>query len=724
LRFPGVPPKYGSTCFLLLAIACANALYWPALTHGTFIRDDWFNFEQRPASHWLNIWTGDWLNEEKQGGIFYRPLVRVSMLIDGTLFGIDPFPNRDGSSGVKPAEEIPDTATVRSGLFGWETPFHVVNNIMHGINAWLVGALALTLGFSGAAAIAAAFFFLIHPAHPGAVYWLSGRTDLMVTLWILVTVILAAKTNRRIQRFFLLAAALALASKETALALPFLIPIILFGLPQRPKRGRLVGTIVGIILLTAAYVAARVLVFGGPGGYFHGQHLYLREVTAGFHTILGALFVPWQDGVRVGLLIWCIAALIGLVIPHPRRYYVALSWILASIFPLAGLQATISDGARYLYLPSVGIGLFAAELTERVLIADRLRKTEGRRAWWQEGLRLAGTVAGVLWVVIYLGCLALNMGAWNVGSKQVRASLTITKSALEQTPEDHQLVMMNEPRHHFSSYVQDYWSINQALEYLSPYPIDNFKANIDAAQHETTHVLVFHDKPMPYGYRFSRAMTQWDPETGDQAIYGGIEKVSQIDFLDAANIRWRGDGALLPDAITTETLAHPSFNLNESVKGLVLRQWEDFPKLDAGEQTFFIGHDGAELRLKGLILSAAMERANRMKGNYPLIYSLNVRGAGPEENAPLELRGKSPEHERKENQPTAAQLAWGPPEHRAFFFLDSPFKDAQPGLAWARHHLEELKLVFPKGGGWYHFGELKLTIYRIKDADILNSLDL
>ncbi|MEJ2720766.1 MAG: tetratricopeptide repeat protein, partial [bacterium] len=86
--------------------------------------------------------------------------------------------------------------------------------------------------------LASALLFAVHPVHTEAVAWISGRADVLVTLWSLVS-LSCYVLSRRHRSYPLLAAsllaaslfafALALFSKETAMCLPLLILLLEFG---------------------------------------------------------------------------------------------------------------------------------------------------------------------------------------------------------------------------------------------------------------------------------------------------------------------------------------------------------------------------------------------------------------------------------------------------------------------------------------------------------------
>src|SRR5579871_3532991 len=93
--------------------------------------------------------------------------------------------------------------------------FHLTNLLLHAANTALVYAVGRRL-FDGAGAMVAALLFALHPASHEAVYWISGRFDLLATLFSLVALLLLTKSRPAIYVAGLMCLFLALLSKESA----------------------------------------------------------------------------------------------------------------------------------------------------------------------------------------------------------------------------------------------------------------------------------------------------------------------------------------------------------------------------------------------------------------------------------------------------------------------------------------------------------------------------
>jgi hypothetical protein len=110
-------------------------------------------------------------------------------------------------------------------LFGQRPwPYHLVVLGLHCANATLLYALLARM-FRGPAALIAACFFAVHPAHFTALYWLSARADVMATTFALCAIALALRHGR--ERWLAVPTlALALLSKESVLGVSVIVVLL------------------------------------------------------------------------------------------------------------------------------------------------------------------------------------------------------------------------------------------------------------------------------------------------------------------------------------------------------------------------------------------------------------------------------------------------------------------------------------------------------------------
>ncbi|MCA9520278.1 MAG: glycosyltransferase family 39 protein, partial [Myxococcales bacterium] len=198
----------------------------------------------------FGVWT--------HGPGFFRPLVSLSLWLDLRLFGLRPL------------------------------GFHLTNVLIHSLNAVLVAEIADRL-FVGvdtpsrkpAAHLAGALFLLLVP-HAEAVVWISGRADLLATLFGLAAfrALLAAEQHRRV-RWLVVAATLyglALGAKEAALPWPAIVLAwSLFDVQRTtlPIRWRAAGPLLFVAVFLAYLPLRRLLLGVFVGGYGGAVHLRL-----------------------------------------------------------------------------------------------------------------------------------------------------------------------------------------------------------------------------------------------------------------------------------------------------------------------------------------------------------------------------------------------------------------------------------------------------------------
>lgn len=298
---------------------------------------------------------------QEYGG-FFRPLFILSYIIDSRIWHDRPF------------------------------GFHLTNILLHALNSLLVFKLGLRLFQDSklparslkAATGAAAVLFLVHPSHTEAVTWISGRADLLATLFCLAALSsYCAYVNARRLAYMVLAlglGAIALLAKESAICLPFLILIV--GLYF--SRGRKAFVDFGLfVVMLMAFILVRTAFLGSiVGGYGTGQHLnfapgWIRDrlLEAVGRSILPPvpatwawfLFKPLQSPLFIMIALTILGALAGAIAFRRRRYeaserkrqnrllLVLVGLFLSALLPVINLRLYLYQtlGERFLYLPTV-----------------------------------------------------------------------------------------------------------------------------------------------------------------------------------------------------------------------------------------------------------------------------------------------------------------------------------------------------------------------------------
>jgi tetratricopeptide (TPR) repeat protein len=200
----GSSPRPRVWPWVLLVTAVGCAVFAQTASYG-FAYDDVGVIQDRSLFHslanWRAILTASWWPV----GNLYRPLTQLTFAANWTATG-----------GTFPA-------------------FHLTNLVLHGIASGLVYLLALRLvGARGA--LVAALLFAVHPVHVEAVANVVGRAEVLATIFSALAVLayltdgrLADAGDDRSWRRYLTsfgtlgATGLALASKESAFALPALL---------------------------------------------------------------------------------------------------------------------------------------------------------------------------------------------------------------------------------------------------------------------------------------------------------------------------------------------------------------------------------------------------------------------------------------------------------------------------------------------------------------------
>ena len=155
--------------------------------------------------HFLNAFTED-VFHTNQGGMYYRPILTVSLMVDALIGGTSP------------------------------AVYRFSNIVYHILTAAFLIALLKELGFKNSFAFAASLIFAVHPAMTQAVVWIPGRNESLLSMFLLLSIIgmLRFQSSLRLRWYFvhLLFFALALLTKENALMAPALFVVLFFRKPR------------------------------------------------------------------------------------------------------------------------------------------------------------------------------------------------------------------------------------------------------------------------------------------------------------------------------------------------------------------------------------------------------------------------------------------------------------------------------------------------------------
>jgi Tfp pilus assembly protein PilF len=326
-------------------------------------------------------------------------------------------------------------------LFGFASPAgpHALNVVYHLITTYFVWRLLrrlfVHLPKAETAAQIATILFAVHPIHTESVSWITGRSDLLATLFLLPALLAALKwrDNGSMSALFLSPVLffLALLAKEVALAgLLILLPLL-----WSDNRGRSKGAGDGLVPPAAAAgdrllaVAAMVLSWVVLVWYYFTLRQAagatveslpvddFQALPAAISWYLMKLVVPWPQSnfvtedmlpgaMLTGAVMLAGAGILAASVTCLRRHgertmLLGLWWLGVALLPsLAATLTGVSEtpvAERSLYLPSVGAALALGPVLSHLLTTS-LRPTA-----WSAGVLtivlLATTVQrGTIWL--------------------------------------------------------------------------------------------------------------------------------------------------------------------------------------------------------------------------------------------------------------------------------------------------------------------------------------
>lgn len=290
----------------------------------------------------------------------YHPLTIASYVLDGALFG----------SGAG--------------------PFHLVNLGLHLLNTVLVLRLLTALGTPFAGAAIGALFWAVYPLRVEAVAWISGRKDLLATLFTLGSILVYLGFRKSGRRWAALGSMLlfllALLAKATAVAVPGLL-LAIDWLQGRRITFAVVREKIPYLGLVAVFSMLAVLARHSYQGVldeqgFGWQYLVFQGTFRGaFYFLLRSLlpltnpawlypdtsFPPLFSGqfaMAIGLLAAVVAgALFSL--RRTRKVAFALLFFFVALLPVLPVAVLGYSADRFTYMPAIGIAYLVGELIGR-----------------------------------------------------------------------------------------------------------------------------------------------------------------------------------------------------------------------------------------------------------------------------------------------------------------------------------------------------------------------
>jgi hypothetical protein len=157
------PPILSRAAYPLIIVAAICAVYSQAVRFDFVTYDDYDLIKQNTEylGNLRNLsaaFTTHVFSTHRAESAYYRPLLLVSFIADYRLWGLNPF------------------------------GFHLVNILLHAAAAVVLYFLALRVTREPAVSLVTGLLFAVHPIQTEAVAWISGGNDVLLGLWILLTV--------------------------------------------------------------------------------------------------------------------------------------------------------------------------------------------------------------------------------------------------------------------------------------------------------------------------------------------------------------------------------------------------------------------------------------------------------------------------------------------------------------------------------------------------------
>ena len=415
--------------------------------------------------------------------LYYRPFLYLSMALDYSFWHLNPF------------------------------GFHLTNIIIHIVNSLLVFLLGFSLFRSGRMAAEAqqatdsralflsfisAIVFAVHPIHTESVAWVSGRTDMLSTLFFLLA-FLSFVVYEREGRAAALATtciffAFSLFSKENAIA--FVGVVVVYGLIAGMPKKKLLLSTTALIMVFLVYFVMRsaeghemFLARAGTKEAFFSSGISIENffsiLSLGAGYYFEKLILPFNLNLLpqiptnplYSLLSLSFIVTVGALYLKRLRLAVFLTcWIIITLSPsllILYSQVTAAPiGERYLYLPSVGFSLLIGALllksNKKVMIASILViivaysfSTHERLKVWKNNMTLwSDTVEKSPDSVIAhtnYGAALLDAGKFDDAKRELLVALRLKRMSFEQVSAIFNLLGVIEVRNGYYENAEEYF---------------------------------------------------------------------------------------------------------------------------------------------------------------------------------------------------------------------------------------------------------------------------
>ncbi len=334
-------------------------LFLPSIRY-QLVSDDILQIKDNPR---LTSWTylpgyftqHLWAQDPQARPTYYRPLFLVWLRISQVLFG-PPQPD-----------------------------WHIASIFIHLVAIACVFLLLWRLTESVNGATLGAALFAMHPIQTEAVAWLSASSDILLAIFLILSVYFLAAGKSQVSLLSLLFAAMAMFTKEIGVMAPLLI--FAFAWTRSRLKEAAVRTL-PYLGVAAVYLAFRGHAMGGMGQALDaGMTPATMVLTWPLVLLRYAVHVVWParlslwyyvpNGTSIWpllLLVLAVAAVIWLLRFADRDVKFGAAWVVITLAPALELRyvstyAYVHD--RYFYTPMAGLALIAASLMAKVKFPSR-----------------------------------------------------------------------------------------------------------------------------------------------------------------------------------------------------------------------------------------------------------------------------------------------------------------------------------------------------------------
>jgi len=357
-----MPPEKKTVLIAAVVIIVLSLTLYANSLNCKFIWDDELLIENSPRiKDWRNapkIFTESMIEGSGLRGVYYRPLQIFTHMIDYHLWGLD------------------------------ARGYHLASILFHAMAALSLYWLLSLVFKDRLLSLFAGIIFLAHPIQTETVTYISGRSDILSALFMLLCFIFYIKTlrNENIVSHLLMISCcvLALLSKENSIILPLLFIVYHYIFKERFKTA-IFTPIAGCVLIYLI-LRSNAALFGTPWidtiperlpGFFAAIANYARLMLLPFNLRVdygNTLFALKDPIVIAGLLITASLLFLSFIKREDRFISFSILWFFISLIPVSGIYPLpFYMAEHFLYFPIIGFALLAAGA------ARGLYKTKGFR---------------------------------------------------------------------------------------------------------------------------------------------------------------------------------------------------------------------------------------------------------------------------------------------------------------------------------------------------------